>query len=294
MPSMRNSAVMITMIAIIIASLLAVESAYSAPTVSAPEFIVQLIANPYDVPTTYSTDKFTGENITHPGYPVENKTIAIIIKNQHFMSSLNGETYRLFYNVRTRGHFETTWIETIPNETRPIEAFTDHFVYGQFVSENSYPASDSENTTLFYNIQDYFYGQIDFQVRTILGRGSEVFVSEYMENKPAYIGHMEPAIAFDAMSGWSGTQTATIPDATTETSPTPSSTSPIPNESVSPSQSPTASPMQPNTQTENPLGLDWEIIAFVILFFVVAVLVVVVAFQQRRLSGVGLKLANSE
>ena len=122
MHSMCNSAVMITMLAIIIVSLLAVEPVYSAPTVSAPEFTVQLIAHPYDAPTTYSTDKYTGENITHPGYPVENKTIAIIIKNQHFMSSLNGETYRLFYNVRTKGHFETTWIETIPNETRPIEA----------------------------------------------------------------------------------------------------------------------------------------------------------------------------
>ena len=115
-----------------------------------------------------------------------------------------------------------------------------------------------------------------------------------MENKPAYIGHMESAIAFDAMSGWSDTQTATIPDATTETSPTSSpSTPPIPTESVSPSQSPTT-PLQPNTQTENPIGLDWEIVAFVILFVVVAVLVVVVAFQQRRLSRVGLKLANSE
>jgi hypothetical protein len=156
MPSMRNSAVLIAMLALIIVSLLAVELVYSAPAVSAPEFTVQLIANPFDVPTTYSTDKFTGENITHPDYRVENKTIAILIKNQPFTSSLNSDTYRLFYNVRTKGHFETTWIESIPNETRPIEAFTDHFVYGQFVSENSYPASDSENTTLYYNIQDSF------------------------------------------------------------------------------------------------------------------------------------------
>ena len=52
--------------------------------------------------------------------------------------------------------------------------------------------------------------------------------------------------------------------------------------------------MQPNTRTENPMGFDWEIIAFVILFVVVAVLVFVVAFQQRRLNQVGSKLANSE
>ena len=90
------SAVLVAMLALIIVSLLTVEPVYSAPAVSAPEFTVQLIANPFDAPTTSSIDKYTGENITHPGYRVENKTIAILIKNQPFTSSLNGDTYRLF------------------------------------------------------------------------------------------------------------------------------------------------------------------------------------------------------
>ncbi len=61
---------------------------------------------------------------------------------------------------------------------------------------------------------------------------------------------------------------ATVPVFTPQNSTEPQNTfpTPIPAESVSPSQSPTATPMQPNTVTENPIGLDWSIVAFVILF----------------------------
>ena len=48
---------------------------------SVPEFTVKLVAHPYDVPTTYSTDPYTGETITHAGYHMENKSIEVSIKN---------------------------------------------------------------------------------------------------------------------------------------------------------------------------------------------------------------------
>jgi len=53
-----------------------------------PEFTVELVAHPYDVPpvTTTTIDQYSGEEIvtTIPGYHVENKSIEITIKNQPF------------------------------------------------------------------------------------------------------------------------------------------------------------------------------------------------------------------
>ena len=56
----------------------------SIPKPSVPEFTVKAVSHPYDVPTTYSTDPYTGETITHEGYHVENKSIEVWIKNQPF------------------------------------------------------------------------------------------------------------------------------------------------------------------------------------------------------------------
>ena len=60
--------------------------AQSIPTPSVPEFSLRFVDASYDVPTTYTIDDYTGQNITHPGYHVENRTIEVRIKNQPFTS----------------------------------------------------------------------------------------------------------------------------------------------------------------------------------------------------------------
>ena len=61
---------------------------------SVPEFTLQIVTKPYDIPTTYSTNPYTGKTITSPGYHVENMSIIIQIKNQPFTAQLsNGSIY---------------------------------------------------------------------------------------------------------------------------------------------------------------------------------------------------------
>ena len=76
---------------------------------SVPEFTLVLVDSSYDVPTTYSIDPYTGENITHHGYHVEDKKIGMKIKNQPFTSYYDdslGQTVSFYYNIRFKGHFE--------------------------------------------------------------------------------------------------------------------------------------------------------------------------------------------
>ena len=93
-------------------SLMAVKPAQSSTTKpSVPEFTVKLVAHPYDVPTTYGIDPYTGKNVTiQEGHHVENKSIEVTIKNQPFSpyKDANG-SYGLYYNVRFRGHYGHDW-----------------------------------------------------------------------------------------------------------------------------------------------------------------------------------------
>jgi hypothetical protein len=58
-----------------VSSLVMVETAFaqSIPKPSVPEFTLVLVDSSYDVPTTYSIDPYTGDNVTHNGYHVEDK-----------------------------------------------------------------------------------------------------------------------------------------------------------------------------------------------------------------------------
>jgi hypothetical protein len=110
------------------------------------------------------------------------------------------------------------------------------------------------------DVLDYVPGnQIDFQVQASIGyySGSNVFVGQ--------------------SSGWSNTQTLTIPDDNSTTSPSSSPTS-----TASPSQLPTATPQQSDTQSDVLFGLAWEQIAIILLGIAVVALVSVLLFERKR------------
>ncbi len=111
---------LLLLIALAFSSFISIELgvAQSIAKPSVPQFTVETISAPYDVPskTTTTTDPYTGKQIvtTQPGYHVENKTMQLKIKNQPFTPyqvNVNGDnwTIDLFYNIRIKGHFAPQW-----------------------------------------------------------------------------------------------------------------------------------------------------------------------------------------
>jgi hypothetical protein len=213
-------------------SLIVVKPAQSSITKpSVPEFTVELADHSYDIPTTYSTDPYTGENVTHPGYHVDNKTIEVLIKNQPFAAYINdaGHSINLYYNISMKGHYEDNWTY-YPHNTYQVD-------YLQ--------ASGSNYTVVSFNLtasfrEGYFSlsgfpsdipvgGEVDFRVEALAGS-----YSYYRENwwfMDVY------QVNFNGIeSGWSYIQTITIPaSASSPSSPSPTSTpdqtpEPTPNE----------------------------------------------------------------
>jgi hypothetical protein len=170
------------------------------PKPSVPEFTLELVGPPYYVNTTYSLDPNTGQIVAKIGYTNPYSALKINVKNQPFSDSYGD----LYYNVRVKNHSVTdNWVEAYR---------VAHFFPKQ--------SNDSDYTNVGFSIQGYnFIGtlagcQVDIQVEAMLGRIGRVSTSI---GGYGFIGET---------SGWSETQTISIP-ANTPLSPTPSpSTSP--------------------------------------------------------------------
>jgi hypothetical protein len=170
-------------------------SAQSKPSV--PEFTVELVDHSYVVPQTTSVDPYTGEEVIHPSYTVENKTIDITIKNQPFTSP-NSST-NLYYGVRVKGNFEENWTEL-------------HYITNRTNDNRLRVQSASENTVISIP-QDYPQGKVDFQVKAVIATAHPLLNTNF--------GHW----TWEA-SDWSNTQTLAISESQT---PTPSpTTTPLP------------------------------------------------------------------
>jgi hypothetical protein len=165
---------------------------------SVPQFTVQLVDYSYDVPhfTTTTIDQYTGEKITTttPGYRVENKTIEITIKNQHFTSYVgtNGITYYLYYNVQSKGRFGKDW----QNWGSTVQIKNPYG--GGFLLSSEY----LQGSLVSGSVNGYATGaQVDFRVEAIIGH--------YVPDSP---DHMFPQYWFetDVSSGWSSVKTITI------------------------------------------------------------------------------------
>jgi hypothetical protein len=196
---MSKLAVLLLALIIVASSIIMVKPAYSVSTPSVPEFTVKLVAHPYDIPTTYSTNPYTGEPITHEGYHVENKSIEVWIKNIPFTpyDDTDGHEVNLYYNVRVKGHFEENW-------STPI-------TYVESDSAERFPQSNSEYTVLslvnYYNPK----AQVDYQVEAFLGH---FYDTPYPPGNHS-IQWLVTAFKVDAPSGWSETKTLTFDESQT-------------------------------------------------------------------------------
>jgi hypothetical protein len=188
--------------------------AQSIPKPSTPKFTLKLIDTSHDVPssTTTTTDPYTGKQTVtiHPGYHVQSGTIEVTIKNQQFTpySISNQHTIYLFYNVSYKGHYEDNWTYYPSGEyPRDSDAAT------------RIPQSTADNTVIPFTAPPE--GQMDFRVQAQIGyyNGSELYV-------------MAPGAPFSLytfigeVSGWSNTQTITIPASSTSPSASPTPTVP--------------------------------------------------------------------
>jgi len=230
-----------------IAQLSVVHAETSIPKPNVPEFTVKLVDRSYDVPpsTTTTIDPYTGkETVTNqPGRRVENKTIEVAIKNQPFSS-------RLMYNIRIKGHFEQGW--------RELYCPSDGYLW----------QSDSQYTVISLPANYPVDAKIDFQVEALNG-----YISREYDGSNA--GPFSFPWTFTGEnSGWSNTQTITIDDDSSGT--TPNNLSP---------QNPTAPTDQSGTHTMiTQFGLDLpEIITYATLGIVFVSLVTVIAFMHRRI-----------
>jgi hypothetical protein len=181
--------------------------AQAIPKPSTPEFTLKYVDHSYYEQPTYSTDPYTGEQITvNNGGFRKNDSIEITIKNQPFTSHVdeNGKSMQLYYGIRLKGHSEIEWRE-VPKPTS----------YG-YVEATSFGYSTITISLVTNGLQAVSPGgRIDFQVQALIGKDNRIPV--LMPGGESYYYQFT-----GETSGWSPTQTITVG-----------------NESVSPSPSPT-------------------------------------------------------
>jgi hypothetical protein len=209
-----NKTALALILILAISSLLLVESAnaQTIPKPSVPEFTVSPVDRSYTVPitTTQTTDPFTGQQVTHTsgGQYVKNETVEIKIKNPPltFVAFANGTVEKLYYTVRTKGHFSDYWGSSSDNRWSTTWEEGNSFTQ-VFASTSDYTVvtlvRGSPNDILMGYADVYIPagGQEDFQVEASFG-------IQY----PIYDGLYQTGTAFAsyADSGWSNTQTLTV------------------------------------------------------------------------------------
>jgi hypothetical protein len=258
---MRKSYALALITILAISSLMMVKHSFaSTPTVSTPEFTLKLVDNSYDIPASTSINPYNGSTITRPGAHVENKTIELSIKNQPY-----NHNYVLFYDVRTKGHFDENWTKMISPYDYPAEF--DSSAYWLIIETQPLRASNSEFTVLSESANSYpSNAQVDFSVRALL---YNVTSFQAATRQPTTYTLIEA-------SDWSSTQTILI----NYNSPIVSSS---PSTDLNPSQTTTVAPSQSDPQNVTQFSLDWMQFTTIALLGVIAVvLAVVVVFLHKR------------
>jgi hypothetical protein len=186
----------------------------STPKPSVPEFTVRAIDKSYDVPTTTTTrTNFDGRKITTttPGYHVKAGIIEISIKNQPFTPYYDSEGYpiKLYYQFRVRTNYDNVWRYFPYGPDLYFEADNSSYTtmavgygwhnWGGYTLKYKYGASTQVSSD----------GKIDFQVEAFIGHTNTTIV----HHSAAPVIRSEDIIVkyVGQTSGWSETQTITIP-----------------------------------------------------------------------------------
>jgi hypothetical protein len=227
-------------LAMVTSSLFFSESTIAASKPSTPQVTIKFVNATYPLPTT---DPYTGQTSTILG---GNYSIDVAIENQVAGDSNS----QIYYNIRVKPHFDNnSWAELYGVWYYISENNGDGtFDYAYFISAYAPAQSISsvtkiiiplEETTVYgktgtsYYIPTYYNytslvpegGQVDFQVQALTGHATQRWVSRSPFTTTVG-GYYEDAVAFDAASDWSSTQTITMQESSSSTTPSP--TSPMP------------------------------------------------------------------
>jgi hypothetical protein len=183
-------------------------NAQTIPKPSVPEFILKFVDASYDVPITYTTDPYTGQNITHQGYHVNNTILLIAIQNQPLVYQFNGNesfgSESFYYNIQVKGHYAENWTQLYLNDELPMPN-----VSSTQTSLTLGVLGESGLNINLIGITVPFDGKEDFRVQAMIGYFHKIAVP--------FSGWV-----FDGQtSDWSTTQTIAIPTSLSSPNPTP-------------------------------------------------------------------------
>ena len=227
-------------------------TAQTIPKPAVPQFSIQVVDHSYDVPTTNTTDPYSGKQIINPGYHVNDMIVEGKIKNQHFTAYGNIDFY---YNISYRGHFAGEWRKLFGSED-------EDFLKQSYGSEYT-----SFNISRYNAIELHEGDQIDVRIEAVIGSETWGFVSTW----PYRILNGE-------VSGWSDTLTVTdstdITSSNTYATTIDGSTYPTLISQSLATSTPTINP------TPTPSVPEFPVLA--ILPFFVSLFLVAVYFKHRR------------
>jgi len=189
-------------------------NAQKPPPPSVPQFSVKLVSHPYNVPptTTSTFDPSTWKETTTtvPGYRVENKSIELTIKNQLFKpytihTSERDYDVKLDYIVEVKNHFDGDPSWQKPNGYG-IQS-TSQYTIISYTRRNLY-------FTDWEGVNDLPVGsQLDFRVKARIGCWAVLTQVDYL------YGMREPYLTEAELSDWSVTQTITITNGSSSSTP---------------------------------------------------------------------------
>jgi hypothetical protein len=205
--------------------------AQSTPKPSIPEFTLSFDKHSSDIPATYTIDPYTGQQqVSSPAKHYDWQTINVTIRNQPFTPykltiGTNIVDASLYYNVRFKGAFENDWgyfdptYYEVQDKSRSVTTIT--FLVGA----NGPNGESGEGDPRFLErLSADTGGQVDFQVEALSG----YVQSGSLGKSPAsYFDVWTPGTFSGTESGWSDTQTITIPSDTGSILTTPKPTMPF-------------------------------------------------------------------
>jgi hypothetical protein len=221
---MRRTVALLVVLVLATSNLVTVESvsAQSVPVPAVPQFTLEPVGSFFDIPPTYTFNASTGMFDSNDGYHVQYSSVKIVIKNQPFSDQSNGD--KLYYNVRIRprDYPDSYWLELFSagNEGFPIQSLSNYTII---------PLSVEGAQVLGVTIPTG--ATTDIQVEAMIG---------HIGRNNTLIPYPYPYVFFGETSGWSNTQTITLP-----------ANVPLSSASPSPSPTPTPAPAQTPRLTKN-------------------------------------------
>jgi hypothetical protein len=207
MKTLSKSWALLLTTALVISSLLFIQSVSAQSIPAVTDFTLQYVDNSYDTPPTTSStqDPYNGQitTTTHPGTHIENKTVIATIKNP------SGATY---YNFRWKGHYDTTWQYSPFSPDSEIPYFVAD---GYSVPFKASTSTYSKFWLSFLPQQISADGSIDVQVQALYGNfRAEPYVHVGWVGAPTYDFYFEGETSY-----WSSTQTISYSQASIAPSP---------------------------------------------------------------------------